>query len=44
MIKKMLLPIAIVVGGLGLAALIVATGPELQHVPPPSNAPLVRTW
>jgi len=44
MIKKILLPFVIVVGGICLAALIIATGPELEHVPPPSNAPLVRTW
>ena len=44
MIKKILLPFVIVVAGFGLAALIIATGPELEQVPPPSNAPLVRTW
>jgi len=44
MIKKVLLPLAILVAGVGLAALIIATGPELEQVPPPSNAPLVRTW
>jgi len=44
MIKKILLPFVIVVGGIGLAALIIATGPKLEHVAPPSNAPLVRTW
>jgi RND family efflux transporter MFP subunit len=43
-IKNILLPLAIVVGGFGLAAVIIATGPELEHVPPPSNAPLVRVW
>ena len=44
MIKKILLPFSIVIGGFGLAAVIIATGPELEHVPPPSNAPLVRVW
>ena len=44
MIKKALLPLAILVAGVGLAALIIATGPELEQVPPPANAPLVRTW
>jgi multidrug efflux system membrane fusion protein len=43
-IKKFLLPFSIVVGGFGLAAVIIATGPELEHVPPPSNAPLIRVW
>jgi RND family efflux transporter MFP subunit len=44
MIKKILLPLVIVVGGFALAAIIIATGPELEQVPPPSKAPLVRTW
>jgi RND family efflux transporter MFP subunit len=44
MIRRVLLPLIIVVGGFGLAAIIIATGPELQQVPPPSNTPLVRTW
>jgi len=44
MIKKVLPPLAILVAGVGLAALIIATGPELEQVPPPANAPLVRTW
>ena len=44
MIKKLLLPFAILIGGFGLAALILATGPVLEQIPPPSNAPLVRTW
>ena len=44
MIKRFLFPIAIVVAGLGLAGLIIATGPKLEQQPPPSSAPLVRTW
>jgi hypothetical protein len=44
MIKQFLLPIVIVIGGVGLAAAIIATGPTLEQLPPPSNAPLVRTW
>lgn len=44
MIKRFLLPIAIFVGGIALAAVIIATGPELQQQAPPDNAPLVRTW
>ena len=35
---------AIVVAGVLLAALIIATGPKLQPQPLPDNAPLVRTW
>jgi RND family efflux transporter MFP subunit len=42
--KQFLLPAAIVIGGFGLAGLIVATGPKLEQQPPPSIAPLVRTW
>ena len=42
--KKFLLPALILVGGVGLAAVIIATGPELQQQAPPDNAPLVRTW
>ena len=44
MIKRFLFPMAIVVAGLGLAGLIIATGPKLEQQPPPSSAPLVRTW
>jgi len=44
MIKRFLFPIAIVVAGLGLAGLIITTGPKLEQQPPPSSAPLVRTW
>jgi RND family efflux transporter MFP subunit len=44
MIRRFLLPIVIVIGGVGLAAAIIATGPTLEQLPPPSNAPLVRTW
>ena len=43
MIKRFLFPIAIVVAGLGLAGLIIATGPKLEQQSPPSSAPLVRT-
>jgi RND family efflux transporter MFP subunit len=44
MLKKFLLPIALVIGGIGLAAAIIATGPTLDHLPPLPNEPLVRTW
>jgi RND family efflux transporter MFP subunit len=44
MIKQILLPVGIAIGGIGLAAIIIATGPKLEQLPPPSNAPLVRTW
>ena len=44
MIKQILLPIGIVIGGIALAAIIIATGPKLEQLPPPSNAPMVRTW
>lgn len=44
MIKQILLPVAIIVGGVGLAIAIIATGPKLEYLPPPSNAPLVLTW
>jgi RND family efflux transporter MFP subunit len=44
MLKKFLLPIGLVIGGIGLAALIIATGPTLDHLPPLPNEPLVRTW
>lgn len=44
MIKQILLPVGIVIGGVALAALIIATGPKLEQLPPPSNAPMVRTW
>lgn len=44
MIKRFLLPIIIVIAGVGLAVLIIATGPKLEQQPPPSNEPLVRTW
>ena len=42
--KRILLPIAILVTGFGLAALIIATGPTLQQQAPPESSPLVRTW
>lgn len=44
MIKKFLTPLAIIIGGFGLAATIIMTGPSLEPQPPPSNAPMVRTW
>ena len=44
MIKQVLVPAGIVIGGFGLALLIVISGPKLEHKSPPSNAPLVRTW
>jgi len=44
MIKRFLLPFVIVVGGFALAGIIVATGPKLEQLPPPNNAPIVRTW
>lgn len=42
--QRFMLPVIIVIGGFGLASLIIATGPKLEPLPPPSNAPLVRTW
>lgn len=42
--KRVLLPIAIAIGGIALAAAIIATGPTLEPKPAPSNAPLVRIW
>lgn len=42
--KNVLLPIGLVIGGIALAAAIIATGPTLNHLPPPPNEPLVRTW
>ena len=43
-ILSKLAPLAVVVGGVGFAALIVATGPKLEPQPAASSAPLVRTW
>lgn len=42
--KKVFLPILILIGGFALAAAIIATGPTLEQQPPPPNSPLVRTW
>jgi len=42
--KRVLLPIVILIGGFGLAALIIATGPTLEQQAPPPSSPLVRTW
>ena len=44
MIKRFLYPIVIIVVGFGLAGIIATTGPKLEQQPPPSRAPLVRTW
>jgi|TARA_B110000263_G_C15303030_1_gene508938 RND family efflux transporter MFP subunit len=44
MIKRFLAPIIVLVVGVGLAALIIASGPKLEPQAPPSSAPLVRTW
>ncbi len=38
------IPLGIIVFGFGLAGVIIATGPKLEQQPPPSTAPLVRTW
>ncbi|MBT4160618.1 MAG: efflux RND transporter periplasmic adaptor subunit [Gammaproteobacteria bacterium] len=43
MIKRFLLPVFVVVVGVGLAIVIVITGPKLEPQPPTNNAPLVRT-
>lgn len=44
MAKRFLLPVVIIFIGFGLAGLIIATGPKLEQLPPPDNAPIVRTW
>ena len=44
MARQILVPAGIIIAGFALAVLIVATGPKLEQLPPPSNAPLVRTW
>ena len=44
MLKKFLLPIGLVVAGIGLSVIIIATGPTLNHLPPPPNEPVLRTW
>ena len=44
MIKRFLAPIIVLVVGVGLAALIIASGPKLEPQAPPSSAPLVRIW
>lgn len=43
MIRQIILPIVILVGGVGLAMGIIATGPKLEYLPAPPNSPLVRT-
>ena len=40
--KKRLLPVAVLIGGFALAALMIATGPEVQPRPSRAVAPLVR--
>lgn len=42
--KRVLLPVLIVIGGFVLAGLIIVTGPTLEQQAPPDNAPIVRTW
>jgi len=44
MIRRFLLPIVIIIGGFGLAAVIISTGPKLEPQAARSTAPLVRTW
>ena len=41
--KKYLLPLGVVIAGVGFAGLIIATGPKIEPVAPVSIAPLVRT-
>jgi len=41
-LKRLALPIAIVLGGFGLAAVLLATGPSLDSQPAPVLTPLVR--
>jgi len=43
MIKRLLLPVIVVILGVGLALVIVATGPRLEPQPPLSTIPFVRT-
>ena len=42
MFKQYLLPPIVVVLGVSIAAVIIATGPKLEPQPPVSNAPVVR--
>lgn len=42
--KRVVVPLLILLGGFGLAGIIIATGPTLEQQAPPDNAPLVRTW
>ena len=44
LVRQILLPVGIVIGGFALAGLIIATGPKLEQLPPQPNSPLVRTW
>jgi RND family efflux transporter MFP subunit len=43
-VKRIIMPIVILIVGISIAAGIVVTGPELKQQPPRSSAPLVRTW
>lgn len=42
--RRVILPILILIVGFALAAGIVVTGPTLEQQAPPPNSPLVRTW
>ena len=42
MIKQYLLSLAVIIVGVGIAGLIIATGPKLDPQPPTPNAPMVR--
>jgi RND family efflux transporter MFP subunit len=42
--RQILVPAGIIIAGFALSVLIVDSGPKLEQLPPPSNAPLVRTW
>ncbi len=42
--KRIVLPILILLSGFVLAGLIIATGPTLAQKAPPDNAPQVRVW
>jgi len=42
--KRIAVPVLILLLGFGLAAAIIATGPELEQQAPPDSSPLVRTW
>ncbi len=42
--KKVVMPVLILVVGFAMAGLIIATGPKLEPQAPPPNSPLVRSW